>query len=196
MQLRVIKADGSLEEYLHTKVVGTICNVLGETDRADVHTAEHLAEVVTYFLYNKHRPRVVTSNEILSIIKAVLTATGYEDAAIVLTEHHFERRLKRSRIEVVSVDIQQLSDADLLVDKGQPGRCRWDKSRIVKDLVAKHNVSRQAARTVASMVEEKILNMGITQVPASLIKQLVLGDAAAVLRAERQLQAEHPLQTV
>jgi len=31
--------------------------------------------------------------------------------------------------------------------------------------------------------------LGITLVPASLIKQLVLGDAAAVLRAERQLQA-------
>jgi hypothetical protein len=41
---------------------------------------------------------------------------------------------------------------------------------------------------IASMVEEKIFNIGITLVPASLIKQLVLGDAAAVLRAQRQLQ--------
>jgi hypothetical protein len=38
------------------------------------------------------------------------------------------------------------------------------------------------------MVEEKIFKMGITLVPASLIKQIVLGDAVAVLRAERQLQ--------
>jgi hypothetical protein len=30
--------------------------------------------------------------------------------------------------------------------------------------------------------------MGITLVPASLVKQLVLGDAAVVLHAERQLQ--------
>ena len=189
MQLKVIKADGSIEEYLHTKVIGTISNALGRIDQADIHIAEQLAEVVTYFLYHKQKPLVVTSSEILSIIEAVLTTTGYEDAAIVLSEHHFERKLKRSRIEVVSVDIQQLSDADLLANVGESSsRSRWDKSRIVEDLVTKHAVGRQTARTIASMVEEKIFNMGVTLVPASLIKQLVLGDAAAVLRAERQLQ--------
>jgi transcriptional regulator NrdR family protein len=189
MQLRVIKADGNIEEYLHTKVVGTISNALAEVGQADIHIAEHLAEVVTYFLYHKQKPLVVTSNEILSIVEAVLTATGYEDTAIALSEHHFERKLKRSRIEVVSIDIHRLSDADVLNDAEEPGsRSRWDKSRIVKDLEIKHNVCRQAARTIASMVEEKIFNMGLTVVPASLVKQLVLGDAAAVLRAEQQLQ--------
>jgi len=189
VQLRVIKADGSIEEYLHTKVIGTISNALGEIDQEDICIAEHLAEAVTYFLYHKQKPLVVSSNEIFSIIEVALTAIGYEDAAIALSEHHFERKLKRSRIEVASVDFQQLSDAEGLADMGDVGsRCRWDKSRIVKDLVSKHNVCRQTARMIASMVEEKIFKMGITLIPASLVKQLVLGDAAAVLRAERQLQ--------
>ncbi|MHC4646803.1 MAG: hypothetical protein ACYTBJ_14995 [Planctomycetota bacterium] len=196
MRLRVIKTDGSIEEYLHTKVVGAICSVLGEIDRADIHLAEQLAEVVTYFLYNKRRTRVVASSEILSIIKAVLTATGNEDAAIALSDHHFERRLKRLRLEVVSVDLQEPSDAELLIDREcAAGRSCWDKSRIVKDLVAEHRLAWQTARTIASMVEEKIFNMGVTQVAVSLIKQLVLADAAAVLRAERQLQTNHQLQT-
>lgn len=189
IQLKVVKADGSVEEYLHTKVIGTISNALAHVGQADIHIAEHLAEVVTYFLYHKQKRRRVTSGEIFSIIKVVLTATKYEDAAIALTEHHFERKLKRSRIEVVSIDVQQLSDADMLSSVEQSAnRTRWDKSRIVEDLVTKHDVSRQTARTIASMVEEKIFSMGLTLVPASLIKQLVLGDAAAVLRAQRQLQ--------
>ena len=189
IQLKVVKADGSVEEYLHTKVIGTISNALAHVGQADIHIAEHLAEVVTYFLYHKQKRRRVTSGEIFSIIKVVLTATKYEDAAIALTEHHFERKLKRSRIEVVSIDVQQLSDADMLSSVEQSAnRARWDKSRIVEDLVTKHDVSRQTARTIASMVEEKIFSMGLTLVPASLIKQLVLGDAAAVLRAQRQLQ--------
>jgi transcriptional regulator NrdR family protein len=188
-QLKIIKEDGSVEEYLHTKVIGAISNVLGEIGQADICIAEQLAEVVTYFLYHRQSRRSVASNEVFSIIKAVLTATSYEDAAIALSEHHFERKLKRSRIEVVSIDIQELTDAELLVGPEQSGsRCRWDKSRIVEDLVTKHGVRQQTARTIASMVEEKIFNMGITLVPASLIKQLVLGDAAAVLRAQRQLQ--------
>lgn len=189
MQLKVVKADGSIEEYLHTKVIGTISRVLAQVDQADTHIAEQLAEVVTYFLYHRQKRRSVTSSEIFSIIEAVLAATKYEDAAVVLSEYHFERKLKRSRIEVVSIDIQQLSDAEMLCEAEElASRCRWDKSRIVTDLVTKHGLSRQMARTIASMVEEKVFNMGITLVPASLIKQLVLGDAVAVLRAQRQLQ--------
>jgi hypothetical protein len=189
MQLKVIKADGSTEQYLHTKVVGTISNALSQIDRMDMEAVEHLAEVVTYFLYNKKKPLVATSNEILSVVKAVLAGTGYEDAAIVLSEHYYQRKLKRSRTEVVELDIRKISDAHRLAeDPNGEKRSRWEKSEIVAYLVNRHNLCRQAARTVAGMVEERIFNTGITLVPVSLVKQLVLGDAAAVLRAERQLQ--------
>jgi transcriptional regulator NrdR family protein len=189
MQLKVVKTDGTVEQYLHTKVIGTISNALALVEQSDVNIAEHLAEVVTYFLYHKQKRRRVASDEIFSIIKAVLTATNYEDAALALSDYRFERRLKRSRIEVVSVDIQRLADARLL-DRNDRSldRARWDKSRIVDDLMAEHNIGRQAARTIASMVEEKVFGMGLTVVPVSLIKQLVMADAAAVLRAQEQLQ--------
>lgn len=189
MRQKVKKTDGSVEEYLHTKVIGTISNALAGGGQADIGVAEQLAEVVTYFLYHKQKPSVTASNEILSIVEAVLTATGYEDAAIELSEHYYDRKLKRSRIEVIPVDVEHLSDADTLAGQAESDcRCSWDKSQIVRYLVTKHGLCRQTARTIAGMVEEKIFNMGITLVPASLIKQLVLGDAAAVLRAERQLQ--------
>ena len=189
MRLKVIKADSSVEEYLHTKVIGAISNALGDIGQADICIAERLAEVVTYFLYHKQKPFIVTSNEIFSMIEVVLAGTGYEEAAVALSEYHFERKLKRSRIEVVLVDICGLADAEVFcrVEKSE-SRCRWDKSRIVRDLVTKHDVCRQTARTIASLVEEKIFNLGVTLVPASLVKQLVLRDAAAVLQAERQLQ--------
>ena len=191
MQLKVIKADGGIEEYLHTKVIGAISNALTRIGSPDMYVAEEMAEVVTFYLYNRQNRRTVTSSEIFSIIKAVLTATQYEEAAVALSEHHFERKLKRSRIEVASIDIEELADAERLCKTEQPdGRARWDKSRIVNDLVEKHGVSKQTARMIASMVEEKIFNMGLTLVPVSLVKQLVLGDAAAVLRAQRQLQLQ------
>lgn len=189
MQLRVIKSDGSVEEYLHTKVMGTISNALAGVSLADVYIAEQFAEVVTYYLYHQRSGRSVTSMEILTVIKAVLESTGYEEAAVALSEHYLGRKIKRSRIEVVSIDIQELTDAQLLTkETNSHTGCQWDKSRIVRYLTEKHHLYRQTARTIASMVEEKIFNMGITRVPASLIKQLVLGDTAAVLQAEQQLQ--------
>ena len=188
-QLKVIKEDGSTEEYLHTKVMGTIANALASIDQADMYLAEQLAEVVTYYLYHRQDRRDVTSSEIFSIIKAVLTATGHEEAAIALSEYHFERRVKRSRVQVASVDIRELMDAELLARADDTdGKCRWDKSIIVRGLAAKHGIPQQTARTIASMVEEKIFRMGVTVVPASLVKQIVLGDAAAILRAQEQLQ--------
>jgi len=188
-QLKVIKADGSIEEYSHTKVMGTINNALCMTGQADVYIAEQLAEVVTYFLYHRQNRRTATSSEIFSIIKAVLAAVSYDEAAVELTEHHFQRRLKRSRTEVVSINIQKLTDAELLAGSEESsGRYRWDKSRIAEDLVKKYDLCTQTARMIASMVEEKIFNMGISLVPSSLIKQLVLGDTAVVLRAQQQLQ--------
>ena len=189
-QLKVIKEDGSIEEYLHTKVMGTISNALASIDHADIYLAEQLAEVVTYYLYHRQDRRDVTSSEVFSIIKAVLTATGHEEAAIALSEYHFERKVKRSRIQVASVDVRELMDAEQLARADDTdGKCRWDKSIIVRDLAAKHGISQQTARTIASMVEEKIFRMGVTVVPASLVKQIVLGDAAAILRAQEQLQA-------
>ena len=191
MQLKVIKADGSVEEYLHTKVMGTINNALGGTGQADIYLAEELAEVVTYYLYRQQGRNSVTSNEVFSVIKAVLAAIGYEEAAIALSEHHFERRLKRSRIEVIGIDIQELTDAELLGSIGETTvRSRWDKTIIVNDLVKKYSICRQTARTIASMVEEKVFNMGITLVPVSLVKQLVLSDASAVLRVQSTLSSD------
>lgn len=188
-QLRVIKADGTAEEYLHTKVMATINNALGRIGRADADMAEQFAEVVTYYLYHQQNTRSVTSSEVLSIIKVVLATTGYEKAAVALSEHHFERKLKRSRIEVVSVDIRELADAEFLIGAEETVcRSRWDKSIIVEDLIAEHDLDRQTARLIAGMVEERVFNMGITRVPSSLIRQLVLGDAAAVLHAQEQLQ--------
>lgn len=188
-QIKVIKADGSLEEYLHTKIIGTVSNALAGVGAPDICVAEQLADVVTYFLYHKKKPRTVTSGEIFSIVKAALTATGYEEAAVALSEYHCRRKLKRCRIEVISVDIYEQSDAEVLCEAKEFGpRSRWDKSRVVSDLVTRHNVCRQTARAIASMVEEKIFNMGLTLVPSSLIKQLVLGDTATLLRAQRQLQ--------
>ena len=189
-QLKVIKTDGTVEEYFHTKVIGTINNALGLTDQMDISLAERFAEVVTYYVYNRPDHRSITSSEIFSIIKVVLAATGYQDAAVALSEHHFQRKLRRSRVEVASVDVRELTDAELLAGtEGPSRRCPWNKSRIVKDLITRHDLQRQTARTIAAMVEEKIVNMGVTLVPSSLVKQLVLGDAATVLRAQRQLQS-------
>ena len=196
-QLRVTKADGTTEEYIHTKVIGTINNAFSATGRPDMAMAEDLAEVVTYYLYKKQDQRQVSTSEILSMIKAVLASTGYEAAAVALGEHAVERRLKRARTEILAVDVLDFADVQRLNRAEQPpARTPWDKSRIVHDLTAESGVPLQTARAVASAVEERVFNMGMTVVPRSLIKQLVLGEAAAMLQAQQELQTIQPQEPV
>jgi len=188
-QLRVVKADGSTEAYLHTKVLGAINNALAAAGQADMTLAEHLAEVVTFHLYQEAHRRSISSSEIFAMIKAVLVATGHQEAAVVLTEHALERRLRRSRTEVIDVDVQDFADLGQLREAPYPAaRMPWDKTRIVHDLTTRSHLPRQIARAIASLVEERAFRLGMTMVPRSLIKQLVLGETAAVLHAEQELQ--------
>jgi hypothetical protein len=188
-KLTVVKTDGAKEPYLHTKVMGSIANAFGAAGQPDITAAQELAEAVTFFLYRNATNRAISTSEILSVIKTALAGTGLEEAAIALSEHHFERKLKRCRIEVVRGRHSGLPDADnLYTDHSEQVTSRWNKSRIIDYLVAKHHLHRQTARTIASMVEEKVFNMGLSVVPAGLVEQLVLNDAAAVLRAQNQLQ--------
>ena len=187
-QLKVVKADGAVERYLHTKVIGTINNALSAIDEANMDLAEEFAEVVTFFLYHEQGRRRVNSSEIFSMIQVVLASTGFEAAAMALSEHHYGRKLKRSRTEVIFVDIQNLKDAEFFVGTEETGvRCQWDKSRIAEDLITEQSMEHQTARMIAAMVEEKVFGMGMTRIPSGLIKQLVFGDTAAVLRAQEQL---------
>jgi len=196
-QLQVTKADGTTEAYIHTKLVGTINNAFSATGRPDIAMAEDLAEVVTYYLYKKRDQRRVSSSEILSMIKVVLTSTGYESAAVALGEHAIGRRMKRARTEVLAVDVLEFADLERLNrTKQPPERMPWDKGRIVQDLTAESGIALETARAVASAVEERVFNMGMTAIPRSLIKQLVLGEAAAMLHAQRQLQVVPPQEAV
>ena len=189
-QLRITKADGSTETYLHTKVIGAINNALAAAGRADATIAEDLAEAVTFYLYSKQSRRIVSSSEVFSMIKAVLVATGHEDAAAALSSHANIRRLRRDRTEVLGVEMREFADALRLIQDSQSlPRTPWDKTRIVQDLTTHFGLGRQTARTVASMVEDRVFRMELTMVPLSLIRQLVLGEAAAMLRAEKELEA-------
>jgi len=191
MQLKVTKADSSIEEYSHTKLIATLSNALGSVDCEDIFVAEQLAEALTFFLYHNYSSHcMITSNEILSMAKAVLTSTGYDEAAAALSDHHHMRNLRRNRIEVVRMDVQNLSDAEKLADIRRQGLTdRWNKSKIIADLVAEQGLDYGTARVVASMVEDKIINSQLRCVSCSMIKQLVLSDAFAVLQGMEQLQA-------
>ena len=139
-QLIVKKSDSSCEPYTHTKIIGTISNALDSADQSDIVMAQNLAEVVTYYIYDGHGEKSISTNQIFSIIKATLTSAEYYNVAAALENHHWHRKLKRSRTFVASVDIKHFSDAHILCEAEK--NCSlipWEKGTIVNDLMTKQN---------------------------------------------------------
>jgi transcriptional regulator NrdR family protein len=180
MRIRVLKCDGVVEPYLHTKVLGSFHNALAAVDENDLTAAEQLAEAVTFYLYHNAPSHTVSSDQVHLLIQSVLASTGFPAAAEALNKHRLQRKLKRKRILVI--DFLDQADAD------ESQFAAWNKSRIVTHLMEKRKMDRLTARTIAASVEEKVLRMGITRLRSSLIRELVAEDAEAILRAERQLQ--------
>lgn len=180
-QLKVIKADGSVEQYLHTKVLGSFSNALDLIGESNVFAAEQFAEAVTFHLYNNHTASSITSEQIHLMVQAVLNSTGFENAAREFGEFHLNRKMRRKRIEVVN-------DLNGDGEDENAGRRRelWDKSVIVLDLLNK-GFEREMARAIASSVEQKVLNIGMLRIRRGLLKELVIGETEAMLEAEKQL---------
>ncbi|OHB57213.1 MAG: hypothetical protein A2173_06490 [Planctomycetes bacterium RBG_13_44_8b] len=191
VQLKVIKADGSQERYLHTKVMAAFVNALAVPQEFDASIASHLAETVTFYLYNNHRKNKITSSEILSIIQAVLSSTGHDGAAANLAEHSRKRNLLRSRLEIAKYDMQEAcTSIKMRKAVASPSIIRWNKSKIITDLIAEYNLDNTTARLVASMVEEKVLNSGLRCISTAFIRFLVVLQTQAILSAQQQMKSD------
>jgi hypothetical protein len=182
MQLTVTKADGTQEEYLHTKVMACLINAFGCVDEGYISAAEELAETVTFYLYNQRDEECISSGEIFSIILAVLSSTGYGFAAENLSTHNQRRNLLRTRIEIAKIN----TESDSFGFSGET-YC-WNKSKIVGDLQIEQKLDVVTARTIASIVEEKIINSGIRNFTTDFIKFLVISQTQAIISAQQQLK--------
>ena len=172
MRIRITKADGSTESYLHTKVLGSLHRAMAAVQSDCLETAQMLADAVTYFLYRRCKDETLTTDQIHQMILTVLQGADFAAAAEALTAYRLNRRLQRRRISVT--DSEQLA---------------WDKGLIVQDLIEHYCIERPLARAIAGLVEEKILRMGAAHIRKGLIRHLVMTDTEDLLEAHHALTA-------
>jgi hypothetical protein len=176
MQLQVIKKDGTAEQYMHTKVLGTFNNVLDAVGKTNIIAAEQFAEAVTFHLYHNNESSNIKSEDICELVIMVLNETGYCDAAETLAEYRRYRTLQRARIEIVSRNY----DGSILVTV-------WNKSDVVKTLVNQYHLEYLLARVVASAVEEKVFNLNMRRIDEKLLEHLLIAETEMVIEAEKEL---------
>jgi hypothetical protein len=179
MKIRVLKEDGVIEDYKHTKVFGTLNNALSLVNQPCVFTAEQLAEAITFYFYKKQDSRLIKSEQVHLLVMSVLEGTGFQNAAKKLNEHRLNRKIKRNRMEVKTTSKN---------NKPQT-LSKWDKGIIVKKLVSSGAIPRDLARAVASTAEQRILAMEVSSVSTELVNIIVKEQTEAMLTAQRSLEA-------
>lgn len=172
MQIRITKADGSTEAYLHTKVLGSLHRAMAAVQSDSLEAAQMLSDSITYFLYQRFEGATLTTDQLHQMALTVLEGAGYVNAGESLSAHRLNRQLQRRRVRVV--------------DSQWPA---WDKSFIVKDLIERYQIDKTLSRAIAGSVEEKILRMGAAHIRKGLIRHLVVTDMEDLLEAHHELAA-------
>jgi len=191
MQLRVEKADGCTEVYLHTKVLGALSAALGEAGCFQMSCAEELAEAVTTYLRRRRERAVVSSDEIAGMITAALYDTGFEKAALAFQEHRVGRELRRRRVEVIPCEAVAC-EACFAEHGGCPQESAarsWDRSVLAREMEGR-SLTHPEARALSGLVEEKVLSLGCRRVTTGLVRALVANELLAMRQAEAALLAE------
>jgi hypothetical protein len=193
MQLMVEKRDGSLEVYLHTKVMGSLASALSEVGHYQEGLPEHLAEAVTTFLRRQYGCGPVHSDEIGSMIEVALFETDHPDAAAALNEHRIRRQVQRDRIEMIHL----IREKGEIVEE-ETGRQNWEKGAIVKTLERDYDLPVHLARAIAGVVEEKVLRLGVRTIPTSLVRELMVYELWLMNKADQELIAaeQHQRETI
>ena len=197
MSLTVIKSDGSSESYIHTRVMATISSAISDAGCYNEQTVSALSDAVRMYIEDCRDESTsssqISSDEIYSMILATLNQTGNSRAAVILKEHRINRQIKRKRQMVLHCLKSHLSkkeqdsiDIKCCLESGI-NPCRiddcpylnlepWNKSRLANKLINRYNLTKNAARVVASNIENKVFGLKISAVRSMLIDQLILNE--------------------
>lgn len=186
MQLKVLKNDGSTEVYYHTKVMGAIGHALCQCGSFREGVVDSLAEAVTTYI-SKNYGNLIESDQIHSIIQAVLSETGFFNAALLMHEHRIIRQSKRKRLEIIHFCHEDSSDNGRTPHplKSAYFTEPWNKTTIAWYLESERGLSRSLSRLVAGQVEEKVLAMNCQQITSSLVRELIENELFHILKAEK-----------
>ncbi|MFT5286573.1 MAG: hypothetical protein ACI8TQ_002743 [Planctomycetota bacterium] len=216
---RVRKRDGREVPFDASKIASAVRKATAATGEVEERYAVEVAELVELALIQENRTRstsagaapansatisggatgeyVPTIEEIQDLVERVLVETGKTTVA----KAYILYRDQRSRVrEAVRVENVNLSGDVHVRDAG--GTSAWSKGRIVAALMTEAELSRGSAEEVASAVENKVFDSGLSRITTGLVRELVdielvaRGWTAALLRQEPVSLPRHDVRRV
>lgn len=170
------KRDGRIVAFDKSKIADAIFKAAQAVGGEDRLLADELAEAVTFFLRKKFGQKIPEIEEIQDIVEKVLIETGHAKTAKAYILYRAKRARIRESLKVRKELLERSSSTDLSLLVAPSTRDEilpWDKGRIAQALIKETGLEEHLAYKIASAVELKVFNSGITQISTTLIRELV-----------------------
>ena len=172
----VIKRDEREVPFDREKITTAIFKAAQSVGGEDRGLSEELAGVVTLFLEKHFNGKPPTIEEIQDMVEKVLIETGHPTTAKAYILYRERRRRVRESLQVRKPVLKNGSttDVSLLVDRGTDDELQqWDRQKIAEALEIEADVEPIVAAEIASAVEKRVFQSGISRVSTALIRELV-----------------------
>lgn len=172
---QVKKRDGRIVEFDKSKIADAIFKAAQAVGGEDRMLADELAEAATLFLGKKFGAQIPSIEEIQDVVEKVLIETGHAKTAKAYILYREKRAKSRESLKVrkkqkAKADVTDLSL--LVTPLAKDEISGWQKAKIIQALIKEAGLEPALANEIASGVEQKIFESGISQISTTLIKSL------------------------
>ncbi len=170
------KRDGRIVVFDKAKISNAIFKAALAVGGEDNLLADELANAVVLFLEKEYKDKVPGIEHIQDIVEKVLNETGHVKTAKAYILHRDKISKIRDSLKVRKRVKSRSNSTDLallVTPSAKDDILTWDKGRIALALQKEAGISEDIAIEVASSVEKKVFNSGMTQISTSLIRELV-----------------------
>ncbi|MGD2174717.1 MAG: anaerobic ribonucleoside-triphosphate reductase [Candidatus Brocadiaceae bacterium] len=172
----VRKRNGRLLPFDQSKIADAIFKAAQAVGGDDRMLADELASMVTMLLEKDYDGEPPHIEGIQDTVEKVLIETGHAKTAKAYILYRDRRARIRQSLQVRKPVRENGSSTDiaLLVNTETRDKlAEWDKSKIARALEVEADLAPRVAREIASSVERRVMDSGLTRISTSLIRELV-----------------------
>jgi len=173
------KRDGKIVEFSTSKISHAIFLAAQAVGGKDKTLAEELASDVNHNLSEKFDKKVPTIEDVQDAVEKILIEKDHAKTAKAFILYREKRAKIRAKLKVIKKKKAKsdTTDKNLLVEAYSKDMIeKFDKRRITEALEKEAELSPALASKIASRVEDKIINSGISNLSSSLMRELVTNE--------------------
>ena len=170
------KREGNIVKFEENKITNAVLSAMIAIGKKNTNTAEKITEYALCILNERYVHGIPQIEEVQDIVEEALIREGLIKVAKAYILYREKRKKIRKALKVRKKNKKHknLTDLSLLVSTPSSENIfPWNKEKIISALKKEAGLQLNISEKIAKAVEEKIVNLELTEISTSLIRELV-----------------------